>query len=451
MNKYILSTIIIFASFLVGASSTQAQAIMCPYGYTCVPIAPQVVNCPYGYTCTPIFQSNPGSPSYPGGPVTNNSIRLISPNGGETIQRGTAQTIQWTGPQWVLQGGGSVWLQPSVPPCADLIGPLRCMVKVQPPYLIAQNMNLTSQSFSWIAGTVVSQNGQSQMPPDGQYKIRICGGPDGTLCDTSDGYFTLSGSSTGGGGTQAGPLAVVSPNGGEMWQKGTVQTIRWTAPYYFVPTYADIRLIRYMPPCTSVCTLIAYAPYTIATNLSINQNTYSWTVGDVLQQGTTNQRTVAPDGQYSIQICQPGTSTCVSSSAPFTIYGGTTGNPGNPTSQVPVITGVDAPVRLSVGQVGTWNIRATDPQNGTLSYSVEWGDQQPNPPYYLNSSASPQFVQTTSFTHSYANPGTYQITFTVRNSSGMTAQSRTTVSVGGANCPSGYMCANGNPYITPYI
>ncbi|MDE1975418.1 MAG: hypothetical protein KGI49_02835, partial [Patescibacteria group bacterium] len=40
----------------------------------------------------------------------------------------------------------------------------------------------------------------------------------------------------------------------------------------------------------------------------------------------------------------------------------------------PVISGISSPTVLQVGQTGTWSVNASDPQNGTLSYSVDWGD-----------------------------------------------------------------------------
>jgi len=158
------------------------------------------------------------------------------------------------------------------------------------------------------------------------------------------------------GTSGASPLNVISPNGGEVWQKGTTQVIRWNAPYYFRATYADLKLVPYYQPCTSrICPMGAVqssgaqtsgvqtsmmypyrAPYTIATNISINQNSYSWSAGQYISNagGVTplpycasfgpkgeclGQSLVIPDGQYTIQICETGTNNCDSSNSPFTI------------------------------------------------------------------------------------------------------------------------------------
>ena len=103
-------------------------------------------------------------------------------------------------------------------------------------------------------------------------------------------------------------------------------------------------------------------------------------------------------------------------------------------NQPPVINGISAPTQLSVGQTGTWAVNAYDPENGQLTYSVNWGDAaSSNSP---SASIAQSFGQTSTFTHSYANAGTYTITFTVEDSQGATAQSTTTVSVVAQACVS---------------
>jgi peptidoglycan hydrolase-like protein with peptidoglycan-binding domain len=97
-------------------------------------------------------------------------------------------------------------------------------------------------------------------------------------------------------------------------------------------------------------------------------------------------------------------------------------------NQPPVISGINGPTQLTVNQTGTWSIRANDPAYGQLSYSVTWGDENYYP-YAMSSSAYMSPQQTSTFSHTYAQPGTYTIQFTVRNSSGGSAQSSMTVNV----------------------
>lgn len=126
----------------------------------------------------------------------------------------------------------------------------------------------------------------------------------------------------------------------------------------------------------------------------------------------------------------------------------------------PVISGFSGPTTLVRNQTGTWSVQATDPENGQLSYSITWGDEANIYPYAAMS-AERAFTQTTSFTHSYANAGTYTVTITVQDSLGETARTTTTVTVGGGNvvctmeyapvcgrvsgcmntCPAGMYCA----------
>ncbi|MBI5470655.1 PKD domain-containing protein [Candidatus Kaiserbacteria bacterium] len=111
----------------------------------------------------------------------------------------------------------------------------------------------------------------------------------------------------------------------------------------------------------------------------------------------------------------------------------------------PVISGFSGPTTLSVNQTGTWTINASDPENGQLSYRVSWGDEN----YGLaphDATLVPLFIQTTTFTHAYANAGTYTVSVTVQDSNGQSAQTTTTVQVGsGVACTMEYAPVCGQP------
>ena len=115
--------------------------------------------------------------------------------------------------------------------------------------------------------------------------------------------------------------------------------------------------------------------------------------------------------------------------------------------QPPVISGFSGPTTLAVNQSGTWSISASDPENQTLSYQVTWGDEYV--PYAMNSAmtaSAPAFVQTTTFTHSYAAAGTYTITIVVRDTSGQSAKTSSTVQVTGSiSCTQEYAPVCGQP------
>ncbi len=95
----------------------------------------------------------------------------------------------------------------------------------------------------------------------------------------------------------------------------------------------------------------------------------------------------------------------------------------------PVISGLDAPTTLAVGETGTWTVKAYDPENGSLSYSVVWGDEV-NATQGFSSTPAPAITQSATFTHVYNQAGTFTPTFLVRDNTGLDAKTSATVQVG---------------------
>ncbi|MBP6860402.1 MAG: peptidoglycan-binding protein [Candidatus Pacebacteria bacterium] len=88
------------------------------------------------------------------------------------------------------------------------------------------------------------------------------------------------------------------------------------------------------------------------------------------------------------------------------------------------ISGVDAPVSLSIDEEGTWTVHA-DTNAENLSYSVEWGDEG-----FMARMMDSTTVQTSStFTHTYTDAGTYTPKFTVSDANGVSSSVSTTVVV----------------------
>jgi hypothetical protein len=93
----------------------------------------------------------------------------------------------------------------------------------------------------------------------------------------------------------------------------------------------------------------------------------------------------------------------------------------------PVIHGVSGPVTLNVGEVGTWTVKANDPENQPLTYSVIWGDESAAAP--TNEGATKTITQSATFTHSYQRLGIYTPKFIVTDSGGLSAKTSVNVVV----------------------
>ena len=112
----------------------------------------------------------------------------------------------------------------------------------------------------------------------------------------------------------------------------------------------------------------------------------------------------------------------------------------------PVISGFSGPVQLNLNEVGTWEIRASDPENGRLSYSIEWGDE-----WYVRNAAgsfgpTASIQQDTSFTHAYEIAGTYTVRVMVRDAEGKEVRASATVKVAStAYCTKEYVPVCGQP------
>ncbi len=121
------------------------------------------------------------------------TILVIKPNGGENWLVGSVQNITWNSTgitnvklEYTTNNGGT-WTT---------------IISIYP---------ANSSSYSW---TVPST-------PSTQCKVRISDNSNPALFDLSDNLFAIS--------TSSQSILVVSPNGGEMWQAGSVQNISWAS------------------------------------------------------------------------------------------------------------------------------------------------------------------------------------------------------------------------------
>ena len=89
------------------------------------------------------------------------------------------------------------------------------------------------------------------------------------------------------------------------------------------------------------------------------------------------------------------------------------------------ISSIDAPVRLSVNEEGTWTVNADTNVSGNLRYSVVWGDEG----MMRSMFSSPDTQTSSTFTHRYGAEGTYKPKFTVSDEAGHSSSVSATVVV----------------------
>lgn len=249
------------------------------------------------------------------------------------------------------------------------------------------------------------------------------------------------------------PVTVLSPNGGEAWTKGTIQTIKWqdnspvascksdsTTGVTICPALAlyfyDIKLLVLSDSSSCgtgmSCAQYLPVPYTIAKNVS--GSSYSWSVGkfDLYNTGIVGVTNTVSDGAYTIQVCQAGTDTCDSSDSYFKIADRTT------TNTPPVINAIPAiPTDLSVGQTITLGWGATDADGDDLSWSVSWGDGSGVYPTFGCTMFNPQNKQNWNFkaSHAWEKSGTYIVKATVTDCKGTSNDYSLSVVVGSSATP----------------
>lgn len=124
------------------------------------------------------------------------SLSLASPNGGESWKRGSSQTITW-----------------------GFTGDAGTQLKIL--LLSGAITKLTLTRTASLPGCSCKWNIPADLPKGNQYRIRIISKEYPSIQDSSDQVFSI-------GMAPAGTnLSVTSPNGGESWKRGTLQTVTW--------------------------------------------------------------------------------------------------------------------------------------------------------------------------------------------------------------------------------
>ncbi len=218
-----------------------------------------------------------------------------------------------------------------------------------------------------------------------------------------------------------GGIKVFSPLAGESWYIGNTYKIRWasgmSSDVKMKITLAPPRLacLDVNPPCMTAQSLIAeVAPYTI-TESTENDGVFEWTIPELSGHYFSNQ-------QITVQMVNGST---FGRSGTFMIKPKEVSE-----NKPPVISGTTAPSILKIGETGTWTIKAYDPEGGSLSYSINWGDEASvtSDRKYITPSVLPPYQQGT-FTHVYNAAGVYYPKFTITDDKGQTVQTSLSVTV----------------------
>lgn len=172
-------------------------------------------------------------------------------------------------------------------------------------------------------------------------------------------------------------LTVTSPNGGEILMLGKQTLINWNNSTSSTKENVSISISNEHCSINSsglkTCLAIYTVPTVIASDLA-NTGRYSWTPKDI-----------SSGKQYFILVCQKSSDDkkCDRSDNVFTVI-----DPVEEADKGPIITSLTGPTKLKVGEKGTWNIIATDPEGDKLYYGLDISDGVGTGPEVTNANSS---------------------------------------------------------------
>jgi len=165
------------------------------------------------------------------------TLRIISPNGGEELQAGETYTITWESRNVktvrieISRDGGQSWTE------------------------IASGVNASDQQFEWTPSK----------PFSGKCRIRITDESDPGISYTSYADFAI---------VPPPFIRVVSPDGGEVWQAGSTQTIGWN--FYGIDKFVIEYTIQ-RPDVADAWVYIAEVDVTVGAT----SGSYDWLVPEI--------------------------------------------------------------------------------------------------------------------------------------------------------------------------
>ena len=206
-------------------------------------------------------------------------ITVESPNGGEKWHLGSTQTIQWS-----------------------YNGDLGSTVKIEALRGEAIIATIPSVSIGSGGSGTFNLTVPSGTPVGTDYRIRVTSTSDPSITDTSNGPFTIRS-----------PIAVVSPDGGEVWQLGSAQSVQWS--YTENPGSAvKIEALRGEAIIATIPSVSIGSGGSGTFNLTVPFNTpvgdnYRFRVTSISNPGYTDTSdapfTISPDSSSSITLVSP--------------------------------------------------------------------------------------------------------------------------------------------------
>ncbi len=141
--------------------------------------------------------TNPSITDSSNGYFTIMGITVTSPNGGESWVQGSQHDITWT--SYGVIGYVKIDLERNGLNSQTLV----------------TNIPANSGTFQWTIPTTLATG------PDNRYRIRVSSTTNAAITDFSNSHFTIAPSGL------PPTITVRSPNGGEVWIRGTTHTITW--------------------------------------------------------------------------------------------------------------------------------------------------------------------------------------------------------------------------------
>ena len=163
---------------------------------------------------------------------------------------------------------------------------------------------------------------------------------------------------------------LLSPNGGEVWKRRTIETVHWTYDIADKDEEVDLIIDELDPSCVEDFDIDAdRCEPSRSYNVYLRSRTDGAQTWDVGESFDNISRTEAKFGHFLMRIKNRDSGLEITSDAPFEIAESVKG-----LNRAPEIHDFDGPDELSAGEMNTWMIVASDQEEDDLTFQIDWGD-----------------------------------------------------------------------------